>query len=431
METPPDWDLLAVVRSCSSTTTTTTATTTVTATVSPSNDIVLSPPPTQQPTTLPQNDHLCFSPIPSTTSSSNSTLFGFSTPLPTTSFLSQGQGHQEKQDIYNNNNISSSFQSLSSSSMNSPISSWSSSIITSQQQQQQQQLRGVVKPSQGHQEHQDIYTNNNNNNNNNNINININSSCSFQSPSSSSMNSPISSWTSSIITSQQQQQQQLRGVVKPSQVIFGTSSPTVTTTATTTTTTTSGATSQNHKTRKRKSLMKKVCHIPAEGLSSDMWAWRKYGQKPIKGSPHPRGYYRCSSSKGCLARKQVERNRSNPKMLIVTYTSEHNHPIPTHRNSLAGSTRHKPVTTTCSDPTTASLEKPKTEGETLVKDEEDNDIGGLCDLILNDDFYVGFEKIDGGSDDSDCFSEQFSPSSEFTWLGNDGGGTTTTAGGES
>ncbi|KAH6765280.1 WRKY DNA-binding protein 65 [Perilla frutescens var. hirtella] len=61
---------------------------------------------------------------------------------------------------------------------------------------------------------------------------------------------------------------------------------------------------------------------------SDSWAWRKYGQKPIKGSPYPRGYYRCSSSKGCPARKQVERSRADPNMLIVTYSCEHNHPPP-------------------------------------------------------------------------------------------------------
>lgn len=38
----------------------------------------------------------------------------------------------------------------------------------------------------------------------------------------------------------------------------------------------------------RKNQMKRVCQVPAEGLSSDMWSWRKYGQKPIKGSPYPR-----------------------------------------------------------------------------------------------------------------------------------------------
>ncbi|EFJ09535.1 hypothetical protein SELMODRAFT_77979, partial [Selaginella moellendorffii] len=92
---------------------------------------------------------------------------------------------------------------------------------------------------------------------------------------------------------------------------------------------------------------KRIVCVPVAGggkptgevLPSDMWAWRKYGQKPIKGSPYPRGYYRCSSSKGCSARKQVERSRNDPTMLIITYTSEHNHPWPAHRNSLAGTTR--------------------------------------------------------------------------------------------
>ncbi|WOL02163.1 WRKY transcription factor 22-like isoform X2 [Canna indica] len=113
------------------------------------------------------------------------------------------------------------------------------------------------------------------------------------------------------------------------------------------------AASQTPRSRRRKSQQKKVVrHVAANGLSSDTWAWRKYGQKPIKGSPYPRGYYRCSSSKGCPARKQVERSRTDPGTFIVTYTSEHNHPMPTHRNSLAGSTRHKFTSTaaaSCSD----------------------------------------------------------------------------------
>lgn len=100
--------------------------------------------------------------------------------------------------------------------------------------------------------------------------------------------------------------------------------------------------------KRRKTQQKRIVCVPAaggsnrpsgEGLPSDLWAWRKYGQKPIKGSPYPRGYYRCSSSKGCSARKQVERSRTDPTMLVITYTSDHNHPWPTHRNALAGSTR--------------------------------------------------------------------------------------------
>lgn len=65
-----------------------------------------------------------------------------------------------------------------------------------------------------------------------------------------------------------------------------------------------------------------------EGPPSDNWSWRKYGQKPIKGSPFPRGYYRCSTSKGCSAKKQVERCKTDASLLIITYTSTHNHPSP-------------------------------------------------------------------------------------------------------
>ncbi|CAL0309208.1 unnamed protein product [Lupinus luteus] len=108
--------------------------------------------------------------------------------------------------------------------------------------------------------------------------------------------------------------------------------------------------------KRRKNQAKRVVCIPApaaansrqtgEVVPSDLWAWRKYGQKPIKGSPYPRGYYRCSSSKVCSARKQVERSRTDPNMLVITYTSEHNHPWPTQRNALAGSSRSQPSKST-------------------------------------------------------------------------------------
>ncbi|KAL9241257.1 hypothetical protein vseg_015388 [Gypsophila vaccaria] len=118
--------------------------------------------------------------------------------------------------------------------------------------------------------------------------------------------------------------------------------------------------------KSRRSIQKKVVQVrvgEVEGTRSkseayppsDSWAWRKYGQKPIKGSPYPRGYYRCSSSKGCPARKQVERSRVDPTMLLITYASEHNHPLPTtkhHHHKAAAVTVISPSTTNAASPST-------------------------------------------------------------------------------
>ncbi|XP_072956106.1 WRKY transcription factor 22-like isoform X1 [Typha angustifolia] len=157
--------------------------------------------------------------------------------------------------------------------------------------------------------------------------------------------------------------------------------------------------------RSRKSQQKKVVsHVPADTLSSDMWAWRKYGQKPIKGSPYPRGYYRCSSSKGCMARKQVERSRTDPDMLVITYTAEHNHPVPTHRNSLAGSTRQKlpapsssnsagdgeKKATPSSPP--SSLSAPGLSPTTTFMENEDDDVDGEM-MMLRDMEMMGDEEF--------------------------------------
>ncbi|KAL3321680.1 hypothetical protein AABB24_039337 [Solanum stoloniferum] len=91
--------------------------------------------------------------------------------------------------------------------------------------------------------------------------------------------------------------------------------------------------------KKRKSHDKKVIRIPAissriADIPGDEFSWRKYGQKPIKGSAYPRGYYKCSSLRGCPARKHVERAMDDPTMLIVTYEGEHCHkPVAMHGNN--------------------------------------------------------------------------------------------------
>ncbi|KAK4757284.1 hypothetical protein SAY87_007411 [Trapa incisa] len=87
---------------------------------------------------------------------------------------------------------------------------------------------------------------------------------------------------------------------------------------------------QCHCSKRRKHRLKRTIRVPAVSsknadIPPDEFSWRKYGQKPIKGSPYPRGYYKCSSERGCPARKHVERANDDPSMLIVTYEGKHRH----------------------------------------------------------------------------------------------------------
>ncbi|KAI5655417.1 hypothetical protein M9H77_32604 [Catharanthus roseus] len=166
--------------------------------------------------------------------------------------------------------------------------------------------------------------------------------------------------------------------------------------------------------KRRKNQQKRVViQVTAEDLSSDKWAWRKYGQKPIKGSPYPRSYYRCSSSKGCLARKQVEQSCKDPSIFIVTYTAEHSHSQPTKKNALAGTVRHKfPNPKTPSKATSSSSKLvakakdssssvpspliPSVENvkqEMMSIEEDDNNII-FSGVKLDDEFFSGLEDLD-------------------------------------
>lgn len=56
----------------------------------------------------------------------------------------------------------------------------------------------------------------------------------------------------------------------------------------------------------------------------DGYKWRKYGQKVVKNTHHPRSYYRCTQN-NCRVKKRVERLADDPRMVITTYEGRHTH----------------------------------------------------------------------------------------------------------
>ncbi|XWS74482.1 hypothetical protein CRYUN_Cryun01aG0001800 [Craigia yunnanensis] len=59
--------------------------------------------------------------------------------------------------------------------------------------------------------------------------------------------------------------------------------------------------------------------------TEDGHAWRKYGQKDILNSKHPRSYFRCTRKhdQGCRATKQVQRMEDDSQMYQTTYIGNH------------------------------------------------------------------------------------------------------------
>ncbi|KAJ4898710.1 putative WRKY transcription factor 13 [Raphanus sativus] len=74
-------------------------------------------------------------------------------------------------------------------------------------------------------------------------------------------------------------------------------------------------------------------------ILDDGYRWRKYGQKVVKNTQHPRSYYRCTQEK-CRVKKRVERLADDPRMVITTYEGRHLHSPSNHLDDDSHSSSH-------------------------------------------------------------------------------------------
>ncbi|GMH26578.1 hypothetical protein Nepgr_028421 [Nepenthes gracilis] len=169
------------------------------------------------------------------------------------------------------------------------------------------------------------------------------------------------------------------------------------------------ANSKGRLSRKSKNKITVVHQATVDGSVHDKWRWRKYGQKPIKGSPYPRSYYRCSSSVGCQAKKHVEQSCVDPRTHIITYIAEHSHPLPTSRLSQAAAKRRKSPSSFQLEPTAPDhheLIVPDAEDEHSSKvgneesgkvqeEEEEEEELAISNMAWDDDYFLGLEDSNG------------------------------------
>ncbi|KAI3986828.1 hypothetical protein MKX01_039802 [Papaver californicum] len=72
--------------------------------------------------------------------------------------------------------------------------------------------------------------------------------------------------------------------------------------------------------------------IPTERLPDDVYNWRKYGQKHIKGNEFPRSYYRCTYP-NCQVKKQLGLSHDG-RIIEIIYKGKHDHPKPLPRGAI-------------------------------------------------------------------------------------------------
>ncbi|KAG6389258.1 hypothetical protein SASPL_150723 [Salvia splendens] len=89
----------------------------------------------------------------------------------------------------------------------------------------------------------------------------------------------------------------------------------------------SGIRSKSKFGKKKKSIPQRVAfHTRSEeDILDDGFKWRKYGQKSVKNSIHPRSYYRCTHHT-CNVKKQIQRLSKDNSVVVTTYEGIHNHP---------------------------------------------------------------------------------------------------------
>jgi predicted lipid-binding transport protein (Tim44 family) len=68
-------------------------------------------------------------------------------------------------------------------------------------------------------------------------------------------------------------------------------------------------------------------------------------------------------------------------MLVITYNSEHNHPWPTQRNALAGSTRSQPTKSNAASKSSTGAQARKTANTKEDQKESSNDTLSPTDII--------------------------------------------------